>query len=95
MANKRLVVLISGNGTNLQAVIDACASKYLSCDVVGVVSSKSDAYGIQRARRAHILLKLFVLAILMALGMNMTVDYLQPLKTIDQTLLYVLVLCVY
>ena len=27
---------------------------YLSCDVVGVVSSKSDAYGIQRARRAHI-----------------------------------------
>lgn len=54
MANKRLVVLISGNGTNLQAVIDACASKYLSCDVVGVVSSKTDAYGIQRARRAHI-----------------------------------------
>ena len=54
MANKRLVVLISGNGTNLQAVIDACASKYLSCDVVGVISSKSDAYGIQRARRAHI-----------------------------------------
>ena len=54
MANKRLVVLISGSGTNLQSVIDACASKYLSCDVVGVVSSKSDAYGIQRARRAHI-----------------------------------------
>ena len=54
MANKRLVVLISGNGTNLQAVIDACKSNYLSCDVVGVVSSKSDAYGIQRARRAHI-----------------------------------------
>lgn len=55
MSNKpRLVVLISGGGTNLQALIDAIGQKKLAAEIVGVVSSRSDAYGLQRAREAGI-----------------------------------------
>jgi phosphoribosylglycinamide formyltransferase 1 len=46
----RLVVLISGSGTNLQAILDACKSGYLPAQVVLVVSNKADAYGLQRAQ---------------------------------------------
>lgn len=54
MAAKRLVVLISGNGSNLQAVLDACASGLLPAQVVLVVSNRSDAYGLERAARAGV-----------------------------------------
>jgi phosphoribosylglycinamide formyltransferase-1 len=50
----RLVVLISGNGSNLQAIIDACASGSLPASVMAVFSNKSDAFGLERARRAGI-----------------------------------------
>jgi phosphoribosylglycinamide formyltransferase-1 len=50
----RLVVLVSGNGTNLQAILDACASKKLPANVIFVVSSKRDAYAIERADQAGI-----------------------------------------
>jgi len=50
----RIVVLISGSGTNLQAIIDACESKDYPGEVVGVVSNKSDAYGLTRAQEANI-----------------------------------------
>ncbi|MCC7162282.1 MAG: phosphoribosylglycinamide formyltransferase [Anaerolineae bacterium] len=55
----RLVVLISGNGSNLQAILDACASKSLDARVVAVVSNNPDAFGLTRARRAgvHAVLK--------------------------------------
>lgn len=46
----RLVVLISGNGTNLQAIIDACAARTLPAKVAAVISSEPTAYGLQRAR---------------------------------------------
>ncbi len=45
----RLVVLISGSGTNLQAILDACAGGVLPAQVVAVVSNRADAYGLQRA----------------------------------------------
>jgi formyltetrahydrofolate-dependent phosphoribosylglycinamide formyltransferase len=48
----RLVVLISGNGSNLQAVLDACAEGELDAEVVAVVSNVADAYGLQRASAA-------------------------------------------
>ncbi len=48
----RLVVLISGNGTNLQAILDACQSGELPAQVVVVVSNKVDAYGLVRAEKA-------------------------------------------
>jgi phosphoribosylglycinamide formyltransferase-1 len=51
---KRLVVLISGNGSNLQAIVDACASGELNAQVVAVISNKAEAYGLERARRASI-----------------------------------------
>ncbi len=50
----RLVVLVSGNGTNLQAILDACATGELAAEVVAVVSDKSDAYGLQRAATAGV-----------------------------------------
>jgi phosphoribosylglycinamide formyltransferase-1 len=55
-ADERLAlgVLISGSGTNLQAIIDACASGELDCRVAVVISNKADAFGLERARRAGI-----------------------------------------
>jgi len=50
----RLVVLISGNGSNLQAILDACASGELSASVVSVISNKAGAYGLIRARNAGV-----------------------------------------
>lgn len=48
----RLGVLISGSGTNLQAIIDAAEAGRLAAEVAVVVSDKADAYGLERAR-AH------------------------------------------
>lgn len=50
----RLVVLISGNGSNLQAILDACSSGELAAHVVCVISNKADAYGLTRARNAGV-----------------------------------------
>lgn len=50
----RIVVLISGSGTNLQAIIDACTDTNYPAEVVGVVSNKADAYGLTRAENADI-----------------------------------------
>ena len=51
---QRLVVLISGHGSNLQAILDACASGELNAQVVAVIANKSDAFGLERARRSNI-----------------------------------------
>jgi phosphoribosylglycinamide formyltransferase-1 len=54
MTKARLVVLISGSGTNLQAVLDACRSGRLPAQVVAVISNVGDAYGLERARQAEV-----------------------------------------
>ncbi|ENX13395.1 phosphoribosylglycinamide formyltransferase [Acinetobacter sp. CIP 64.2] len=46
----RIAVLVSGNGSNLQALIDA----NLSGQIIGVLSNKADAYALQRAENANI-----------------------------------------
>jgi phosphoribosylglycinamide formyltransferase-1 len=50
----QLVVLISGNGSNLQAILDACASGALPARVAAVFSDRREAFGLERARRAGI-----------------------------------------
>lgn len=48
----RIVVLISGNGSNLQALIDA--SIHSNFKIAAVISNKADAFGLQRAQRDDI-----------------------------------------
>ena len=50
----RLVVLASGSGTNLQAIIDAAAAGQLDAAVVAVVANVTDAYALERASAAGI-----------------------------------------
>src|SRR6266852_5293841 len=50
----KLGVLISGEGSNLQAIIDATEHGELSADIRLVISNKADAHGLERARRAGI-----------------------------------------
>ena len=52
--NRRLGVLISGRGSNLQAIIDAIAAGRLAAEIAVVVSNRPDAPGIERARCAGI-----------------------------------------
>jgi len=47
-------VLISGRGSNLQAIIDACASGDIPAKVAVVISNKADAYGLERAKKHNI-----------------------------------------
>ncbi|MGD8920550.1 MAG: phosphoribosylglycinamide formyltransferase [Gammaproteobacteria bacterium] len=49
-----VVVLISGSGTNLQAIIDACAHGHIPARITAVVSDKPEAFGLSRAERAGI-----------------------------------------
>jgi phosphoribosylglycinamide formyltransferase-1 len=50
----RIAVLISGNGSNLQALIDAVDNGSIDGQIVCVISNKSSAMGLQRAARAGI-----------------------------------------
>ena len=51
---KRVAVLISGEGTNLQALIDAARNDRLGAEIAAVVSNRSAARGLDRARAAGI-----------------------------------------
>jgi len=53
-ANRRLGVLISGRGSNLQSLIDAINSRALDATIVVVISNRQDAGGLERARAAGI-----------------------------------------
>lgn len=51
----RVVVCVSGGGTNLQAIIDAVDSgKITNTEIVGVFSNNKDAYALERAKKAGI-----------------------------------------
>ena len=54
MSKARLAVLISGQGRNLQAILDAVAAGALPAVVAGVVSNRADAAGLERARAAGV-----------------------------------------
>ncbi|UKY37535.1 phosphoribosylglycinamide formyltransferase [Pantoea dispersa] len=51
---KKLVVLISGNGSNLQSILDACESGRINGSVAAVFSNKASAYGLTRAQLASV-----------------------------------------
>jgi phosphoribosylglycinamide formyltransferase 1 len=52
--NRRLGVLISGRGSNLQAIIDAIGEHRLDAEIAVVISNRADAAGLDRARDAGI-----------------------------------------
>ena len=52
--NRRLAVLISGRGSNLQSIIDAIARRELNATIALVVSNRADAAGLLRAQEAGI-----------------------------------------
>jgi phosphoribosylglycinamide formyltransferase 1 len=54
VANRRIAVLISGRGSNLQALIDAVAATTLDATIAVVISNRADAAGLERARAAGI-----------------------------------------
>jgi len=51
---KKLVVMISGSGSNLQAIMDAIGQGYLKAEIALVISNRKDAYGLIRAQNANI-----------------------------------------
>ena len=54
MEKLRVAVLISGRGSNLQALIDACAEEDFPARIVVVISNTENAMGLERAERAEI-----------------------------------------
>ena len=73
MAHKiRVGALISGGGTNLQAIIDAGRSGKMDADIVFVGSDNPDAYGLQRARNSGI--------------STFVVDYRQAIRSFKENL---------
>lgn len=54
MAEKSIVVLISGSGSNLQAIIDAIGSGQINGRISAVLSNKADVFGLKRAEAAGI-----------------------------------------
>lgn len=53
----RVVVLISGSGSNLQALIDGAASGALPIDIAAVISNRPAVFGLSRAEQAGIVTK--------------------------------------
>ncbi|AUX73368.1 phosphoribosylglycinamide formyltransferase [Erwinia pyrifoliae] len=51
---KRIVVLVSGNGSNLQAILDACQQGRIGGRIAAVFSNKAGAFALERARAANI-----------------------------------------
>lgn len=54
ISRPHLVILISGSGTNLQAILEACREGIIEAEPVLVVSNKGDAYGLTRAKAAGV-----------------------------------------
>lgn len=59
---KKIAVLISGQGSNLQTLIDACQTGQIPAKISCVISNKADAYGLIRAKSAGIFSRVFLRA---------------------------------
>ena len=51
---KRIAVLISGSGSNLEAIINACNSNSINGKIVSVISNNPDAYGLKRSEKYNL-----------------------------------------
>jgi len=69
MPHLNLGVFISGRGTNLQSIIDACEAGKIDASVAVIISDQADAYGLERARKHNIP------AIHIPVGKNNTPEY--------------------
>lgn len=58
MARRRVAVLVSGSGSNLQALLDEAAAPDAAFEIVLVLSNRPDAFGLERARRAGVAARL-------------------------------------
>lgn len=56
---KNIAVFISGGGTDMQSIIDACESHYINGKVCCVISNKEGIYGLERAKKHNITSKVF------------------------------------
>ena len=54
MRRVRTAVLISGNGSNLQAILDAAKASDYPAEITLVISNKADAFGLKRAEDAEV-----------------------------------------
>jgi len=50
----KIVVLLSGNGSNLQKIIEQVESGEIKAEISAVISNRADAYGLERAKKSHI-----------------------------------------
>jgi len=50
----KIIVLISGSGSNLEAIMQACEARAIDGNVVGVISNNADAFGLERAKKFNI-----------------------------------------
>ena len=55
---KKIAVMISGNGTNLEAIVKACHANNIYGEIVYVISNNPEAYGIERAKKYNIPVKI-------------------------------------
>jgi len=55
---KKIAVMISGSGSNLEAIVKACQQKNIYGEIVYVISNNPDAYGIERAKKYNIPVKI-------------------------------------
>jgi phosphoribosylglycinamide formyltransferase-1 len=51
---KRIVILVSGAGSNAQAIIDHCAAGKINGRVIAVISNRPDAYALERAKESNV-----------------------------------------
>jgi phosphoribosylglycinamide formyltransferase-1 len=83
MDKAKLVVLISGSGSNLQAIIDAINNKQINAEISAVISNNANVKGLERAARENIAThvidhKLFASRELFDRAMMQTIDPLAP-----------------
>lgn len=80
---KKIIVLVSGSGSNLQAIIDACQVGDIHAEIVAVISNKPNVFALQRAKEAQITTHIIAHTLytdrsLFDMAVAKQIDYYQP-----------------